>query len=191
MPNPDQKSVGTWIAKERKRRDLSREKVAQGIGVSAKTIERWEAGPTEPRLNDMAKLERFFGITAPRQVLESLDKTVPRGTPEPTVEGFGTSLPVLAKALEREMTRALATDEELDYIESVVTPLILRVYERRNSVVHGSDVQGATDDRPAHLRLAEKAGTDYVGTHRQAKAPETKPAAKSTAGERDKTKGRR
>ncbi|HTE46540.1 MAG TPA: helix-turn-helix transcriptional regulator [Gemmatimonadaceae bacterium] len=57
----------------------SRERVAQGVGKSAKTIERWEnsghIGPAELR-----KLRHFYDMELDPAQSKSLDNDVPRGT---------------------------------------------------------------------------------------------------------------
>jgi transcriptional regulator with XRE-family HTH domain len=44
-----------------KREGLSQEEAARQLGVSVKTVSRWVAGHTEPRLKDLRRIQEVFG----------------------------------------------------------------------------------------------------------------------------------
>lgn len=59
-PPPGATIDGTWIKEHRKRRRLSRVKLAQEVGVTADVIERWEAGEAAPTPAYAAALRRVL-----------------------------------------------------------------------------------------------------------------------------------
>lgn len=118
----------------RKRSGLSREKVASGLNVSAKTIERWEKtghiGPAELRA-----IRAFYRDALASEGGSSLDNDVPRDTSNRAVVR-GTLGPLQGgdprlmriTVFEREMIRMGASDLEADdvreraasYLESLL-----------------------------------------------------------------------
>ena len=54
-------SFASWMAAALKREGLSQEEAARQLGVSVKTVSRWVAGHTEPRLKDLRRIQEVFG----------------------------------------------------------------------------------------------------------------------------------
>jgi transcriptional regulator with XRE-family HTH domain len=116
----------TDVAKElvsrREALGISRERVARAVGVSAKTIERWEnSGRVKPV--ELQTLRAFFRQAEADPL--GLDNVVPRGTmrvSETTRVEFGLPdwIERRAVAVERDLARAGATDAQLDYVSSVL-----------------------------------------------------------------------
>lgn len=52
---------GAQIRRQRERRGLTQEQLAQAIGVGPRTIGNWERGAVAP-LNKMGAIEAFFGV---------------------------------------------------------------------------------------------------------------------------------
>jgi hypothetical protein len=50
-----------WFAARLRREGLTMEAAARRLDVSAKTISRWVAGSTEPRLRDLLRIREIFG----------------------------------------------------------------------------------------------------------------------------------
>ena len=59
-PGPPQ-SFADWFAGRLRRESLTMEAAARRLDVSAKTISRWVAGSTEPRLRDLLRIRDIFG----------------------------------------------------------------------------------------------------------------------------------
>lgn len=53
----------TPLRQLRQLRNVARDVVAEAIGVSLKTIARWEEGETHPTLPDAVKLARYYNAT--------------------------------------------------------------------------------------------------------------------------------
>lgn len=59
----DYKKIGKFILVERKAKNLTQEKLAQKLFVSAKTVSKWETGNGVPDTNILPKLCEIFNIT--------------------------------------------------------------------------------------------------------------------------------
>jgi len=54
-------SFPDWLAGALRREGMTLEAAARHLGVSTKTISRWIAGSTEPRLRDLSRIRDLFG----------------------------------------------------------------------------------------------------------------------------------
>ncbi len=59
----DNKKIGAFIAKNRKKKGLTQEQLGEKLGVSNKTISRWENGNYMPDLSLLQPLSRELGIS--------------------------------------------------------------------------------------------------------------------------------
>ena len=57
----DSPEFAAWFAARLRREGLTMEAAARRLDVSAKTISRWVAGSTEPRLRDLLRIRETFG----------------------------------------------------------------------------------------------------------------------------------
>jgi len=63
MQRPTQKELlKSILTRERNRRELTQEEVAEAVGVSPRTYQRWEQGRTFPHPYYLRKLREFFGV---------------------------------------------------------------------------------------------------------------------------------
>lgn len=60
----DQKKIGAFIAEMRKARQLTQHDLADIIGISDKTVSRWETGRGMPEVSLIIPLCNVLGITA-------------------------------------------------------------------------------------------------------------------------------
>ena len=51
------------IKQARKARNWTQDQLAQTIGTTQQTINRWESGQTEPKVSDLRKISNALGIT--------------------------------------------------------------------------------------------------------------------------------
>jgi hypothetical protein len=56
-----QQAFSTWLAARLSQEGLTMEAAARRLEVSTKTISRWVAGSTEPRLRDLYRIREVFG----------------------------------------------------------------------------------------------------------------------------------
>lgn len=59
----DTKSIGQFLAKMRKEHNMTQEQLGEKIGVTNKTISRWETGAYMPPVDILVKLSEIYGIT--------------------------------------------------------------------------------------------------------------------------------
>ncbi len=56
-------SIGKFIAELRKQKGLTQEQLGEQIGVSNKTVSRWETGVYMPPADALVKMSELFGVT--------------------------------------------------------------------------------------------------------------------------------
>ncbi|CAN5159760.1 helix-turn-helix transcriptional regulator [soil metagenome] len=60
-PEGTEPTFADWMGSVLARRGLSQEAAARQLGVSVRTMSRWVAGATEPRLRDLRRIRDIFG----------------------------------------------------------------------------------------------------------------------------------
>ena len=61
----NQTSIGSYIARKRKEQNLTQEQLAEQLGVSNKTISKWENGKCMPDYSIIQKLSDTLHVTLP------------------------------------------------------------------------------------------------------------------------------
>ena len=61
----NQTAIGSYIARKRKEQNLTQEQLAETLGVSNKTISKWENGKCMPDYGIIQKLCEALGVTLP------------------------------------------------------------------------------------------------------------------------------
>ncbi len=64
--------LGERLCRERRRRHLSQEALAEALGTSSQTISRWERSATFPQAHYRLQLSRFFGVS-PEELFGTLE----------------------------------------------------------------------------------------------------------------------
>ena len=60
----NQMAIGNFIEKKRKEQNLTQAQLAEKLGVSNKTVSKWENGTSEPNTSNLMALARLYGIPA-------------------------------------------------------------------------------------------------------------------------------
>ena len=60
----DQRSIGRFIAANRRKRGLTQRQLAEALGVSNRTVSKWECGDGLPELANILPLCALLGVTA-------------------------------------------------------------------------------------------------------------------------------
>ena len=59
----DLNKIGKFIAKKRQEKDFTQESLAEELGISNRSISKWERGICLPDANNLAKLCKLFGVS--------------------------------------------------------------------------------------------------------------------------------
>lgn len=58
----DQKKIGGFLRGLRKGRGITQEQLAEELGVSARTVSRWETGANMPDIGLLPEIADFYGV---------------------------------------------------------------------------------------------------------------------------------
>lgn len=72
----DQTAIGKFITRKRKEKNMTQEQLAEAIGVSNKTVSKWERGISMPDYGTVEGLCRALGIT-PAELIRGEEGSVP------------------------------------------------------------------------------------------------------------------
>lgn len=107
-------SIGDAIRERRKAIGLSQRQLAASVGVHAITVSNWERGENVPDERQMTRLADVFATSPGALRYGSSDpdpeerRRVPRAMRE------------MSDLLERDLLRAQATDDEIEYVRAVL-----------------------------------------------------------------------
>ena len=59
------------------KQNLTRNRLAQIVGVSTSTIDHWKSGRTIPRLNQLSSLSKVLGVTIDEILLNNIEVNKP------------------------------------------------------------------------------------------------------------------
>ena len=106
MQRPNQKEhLKTVLIRERKQCVLTQEQVAEAIGVSPRTYQRWEQGETYPQSFYLKRLRKFFGSSIDEESQSSLE--MPSETANPTETAYYRQDVLAASASARKRLRVM------------------------------------------------------------------------------------
>ena len=55
--------IGKYISLKRKQKNMTQEQLAEKLGVSNKTISKWENGTSDPSTSNLFALAKLYGIS--------------------------------------------------------------------------------------------------------------------------------
>ncbi len=61
----DQKKIGSFLKELRKEKGLTQEQFAEALGVSGRTVSRWETGSNMPDISLLVSISEFFEVSIP------------------------------------------------------------------------------------------------------------------------------
>ena len=59
----DQKKIGAFLREQRKKKELSQEMPAEILGVSNRTVSRWETGAGMPDFAVLIEMAKYYDVT--------------------------------------------------------------------------------------------------------------------------------
>ena len=126
--------IGEQIAKYRKQKKLTQEQLGEALGVSNRTVSKWEAGTSQPGVDAIPDVARALGIT-----LDML---------------FGVEEPVKTEDIAGIVKKAVR-----DVIEDVLPDII---EEAMNDVVSAAFSSAAQDSQAYKLLVFGRDGNNSV-----------------------------
>ena len=79
----NQTAIGSYIAHKRREQNLMQEQLAQQLGVSNKTISKWENGETIPDIEKCDRLAKFYGVSIDALIHQDEEVGKAREAPAP------------------------------------------------------------------------------------------------------------
>ena len=61
----DQKKIGSFLKELRKEKEITQEQFAEVLGVSGRTVSRWETGNNMPDISLLISIAEYFDVTIP------------------------------------------------------------------------------------------------------------------------------
>ena len=61
----DQKKTGSFLRELRKEQEITQEQFAENLGVSARTVSRWETGSNMPDISLLADIADYYNVSIP------------------------------------------------------------------------------------------------------------------------------
>ena len=61
----DQKKIGSFLRELRKEHGITQEQFAEKLGVSARTISRWETGSNMPDISLLSEIADYYDVGIP------------------------------------------------------------------------------------------------------------------------------
>lgn len=58
----DQQKIGTFLKELRNEKNLTQEQLAEILGVSRRTVSRWETGSNLPDLDDLIEMADYYDV---------------------------------------------------------------------------------------------------------------------------------
>ncbi len=71
-------TFGERLYSLRKQQELNQEHLAEKVGISRHTIQRWESGETQPIADDLSKLANIFNVSVDYLIGRSDKKQTPK-----------------------------------------------------------------------------------------------------------------
>ena len=66
----DQIKIGTFLKTLRKEKNLTQDQLAEQLGVSNRTVSRWETGTNMPDISLLVEIAELYGVSIPELIKE-------------------------------------------------------------------------------------------------------------------------
>ena len=113
----DQIKIGKFIAELRKEKKLTQEQLAEKLGVTQKSVSRWETGRNMPDLSILQVLSAELGITV-SELLDGAKSEVNEKSADEAINQL------IDYSIESKAKR-IFTNKELNFITGVIAALIV------------------------------------------------------------------
>ncbi len=126
----DQTKVGAFLKDLRKEKELTQEQLAEELGVSGRTISRWETGKNMPDISLLAEIAEFFDVSIP-EIIKGERKSE---SMEEEVKEVAETMSDYAKAEKENMVKSIR-DMSIIGLIALITYMVLDgtgIYEGSN-----------------------------------------------------------
>ena len=136
----DQEAVGKFIAALRKEKDMTQEQMGERLGVSQRTVSRWETGKNMPDISLLSAIGELLDVSV-TELLQGkrLDDTISRQ------EAADSNRSLIALALRKRSSKSLIT-ALLATIVTLTCMIALYNYEFPWNVTSTEELELAIDD---------------------------------------------
>ena len=99
----DQIKVGAFLKDLRKEKEITQEQLAEELGVSGRTISRWETGKNMPDISLLVEIAEFFDVSIP-EIIKGERKSE---SMEEEVKEVAETMSDYAKAEKEELVKSI------------------------------------------------------------------------------------
>ena len=127
----DQTKVGAFLKDLRKEKEITQEQLAEELGVSGRTISRWETGKNMPDISLLVEIAEFFDVSIP-EIIKGERKSENMKNEE--VKEVAETMSDYAKAEKEELVKSIRNMSIIGLIALVVYMTLREtgVYDRNN-----------------------------------------------------------
>ncbi len=112
----DQIKVGAFLKDLRKEKEITQEQLAEELGVSGRTISRWETGKNMPDISLLVEIAEFFDVSIP-EIIKGERKSE---SMEEEVKEVAETMSDYAKAEKEELVKSIRNMSIIGLIALVV-----------------------------------------------------------------------
>ena len=99
-------SLGSKLAEERRRNNMTQEQLAERLGVSRQAVSRWESDTAYPETDKIVRMAALFGVSCDYLLREDAASAAPEPSPAP-----GTVTRLLRQAAGQRVRLSFYEDE--------------------------------------------------------------------------------
>jgi len=116
----DQRKTGAFLKELRKEKGITQEQMADELGVSGRTISRWETGSNMPDISLLVEIAEFFDVSIPEIIKgERKSETMKEEAKEVAV-----SMSDYAKAEKEQLVKSIRNISIVGFIALIIYMLI-------------------------------------------------------------------
>ena len=125
----DQIKVGTFLKELRREREITQEQLAEKLGVSGRTISRWETGNNMPDISLLVEIAEYFDVSIPEIIKGERSEDMNEGARE-----VAETMSDYAKAEKEQLVKSIRNMSIMGLAALIVYMVldITGVYDRNN-----------------------------------------------------------
>ncbi len=126
----DQIRIGAFLKELRKEKDITQEQLAEELGVSGRTISRWETGSNMPDISLLVGIADFFGVSV-SEIIRGERKSE---TMKEEVKEVAENMSDYAKAEKESLIKSIRNMSIIGLVALIIYMLLdgTGIYDRNN-----------------------------------------------------------